>query len=301
MASTITHPSSPLRALPAQVAIIGRPNVGKSALFNRLVRRREALVANTPGGHVTRDYQEGAASLGDLRFRAVDTSGLEPFQPGDSIQARATELTTRVLGRADAALLLLDGQTGLLPADEQLARWLRRAAPALRVLPVANKCERRGPAGETAVAEAVAEAPRLGFGEAVAVSAETGEGMAELYEALQPLVDALVEARRSAVAELAGAGGEAAAAGTAGAAGRQGQPAAGALECGGDGAGEASSSGGVDDAGPLKIAIMGLPNVVSPPTEPQPPTACLGAMGVGRLQHGHQGPPPPHLHRASPR
>ena len=152
---------------------MGRPNVGKSALFNRLVRRREALVHDTPGGHVTRDYQEGVAKLADLRcarllavheaaqpceggrsptcgpractaaacshqhsvgsassaprppaydlapapaaaacrrFKVVDTSGLEPFLPGDTIQARATTLTARVLSRADVTLLLLDGQ-----------------------------------------------------------------------------------------------------------------------------------------------------------------------------------------------
>lgn len=89
---------------------MGRPNVGKSALFNRLLQRKEALVYNTPGGHVTRDYQEGVGSLGDLRFKALDTSGLEPSMRGGSIQARAAELTARVLQRADIALLLIDGR-----------------------------------------------------------------------------------------------------------------------------------------------------------------------------------------------
>ena len=92
------------------MAIVGRPNVGKSALFNRLICRKEALVYNTPGGHVTRDYQEGIAQLADLKFKALDTSGLEPSLPTGSIQARAAALTARVLGKADVALLLIDGR-----------------------------------------------------------------------------------------------------------------------------------------------------------------------------------------------
>ena len=255
--------------------------MGKSALFNRLVRRREALVHNTPGGHVTRDYQEGRAQLADLRFRVLDTSGLEPFQPSETIQARATQLTARVLARADLALLLVDGRTGVLPADEQLARWLRRAAPTCTVVPVANKCERRGPRGEAAVADVVAEVPRLGFGDVVAISAETGEGMTELYAALQPAIDRLTDARGAAVQQLLGQEtGQPAEAGEAGA--EEGAEAAGLPTegAGSTGSGEPSTSGrGTAAAGkdasssssrsssgtaPLKIAIMGLPNVVSP-------------------------------------
>lgn len=96
-----------------QVVIVGRPNVGKSALFNRLVGRKAALVQNTPGGHVTRDWKEGSARLGDLDFTVVDTSGLEPelgTKSPHSIQARTAVLTASVLARADATLLLMDGR-----------------------------------------------------------------------------------------------------------------------------------------------------------------------------------------------
>lgn len=161
--------------------------MGKSALFNRLVGRRAALVQNTPAGHVTRDWKEGSARLGDLDFTVVDTSGLEPElgtrNPG-SIQGRAAVLTASVLARADVTLFLMDGRTGILPGDLELARWLRRLPPPHRVLLVANKCER-----PEAVAAGLAEAPRLGFGAAVAIAAESGEGMAELYGGLQPFID----------------------------------------------------------------------------------------------------------------
>ncbi|KAL4438212.1 hypothetical protein ABPG77_010573 [Micractinium sp. CCAP 211/92] len=313
------------------VAIIGRPNVGKSALFNRLVRRREALVHDTPGGHVTRDYQEGVARLADLRFKVIDTSGLEPFLPGDTIQARATQLTARVLSRSDVALLLIDGRTGALPGDEQLAQWLRKtvvAAPrrssessstsgtsssssptlassdsssssssssssrssssltsassdsnssssadasssrnSCRVLVAANKCERRGAGGEAAVAAALAESVRLGFGEPVAISAMTGEGMTELYEVLQPLLDPIVEARQAAVRQIEGAsGGGGGKAGAETQRGEAGVAAAAAAENGvqraGRAAGAAREDGGSPfGGGPLRVAIMGLPNV----------------------------------------
>jgi predicted GTPase len=149
---------------------------------------------DTPSGHVTRDYREGDAALGDLRFRAVDTSGLEPFMGASTLQGRAAALTARVVASADAAVLVLDARAGVTPADAALAAWLRTAVqgPGLVVAAV-NKAER---ARETpAVAAAVAEAGGLGFGEAVGLSAETGEGMADLYTALQPLVDAAVAAR----------------------------------------------------------------------------------------------------------
>ncbi|KIY92949.1 GTP-binding protein [Monoraphidium neglectum] len=101
-------PPSDEDALLPMVAIVGRPNVGKSALFNRLVRKKEALVYDTPGSHVTRDYKEAVGQLGDLRFRVVDTSGLEPELPAQSLQARAGALTLGVLRRSDAALVLID-------------------------------------------------------------------------------------------------------------------------------------------------------------------------------------------------
>lgn len=177
-----------------QVAIIGRPNVGKSALYNRLTGGRKALVYNTPDGHVTRDYQEARAKIGDLRFMAVDTSGLEPFLPSETIQSRASVLTSRVLQRADVALFLLDGQVGVLPHDKLLAKWLREANynAGSRVLLVANKCERRKMDGESGVGWVLAEATSLGCGYPVAISAETGEGMADLYEALRPRIDPLI-------------------------------------------------------------------------------------------------------------
>jgi small GTP-binding protein len=230
--------------------------VGKSALFNRLVRRREALVHDTPGGHVTRDYQEAPAQLGDLRFKAVDTSGLEPFLPGGSIQARATALTAGVLRRADVALLLLDARTGVLPPDEALARWLRASASAGRVVLAANKCERRGAGAGADVGAALAEAARLGFGAPVALSAETGEGMAELFEALRPRLDPIIAARAEAVEELKAfeegqGGGQAAAPGSASGGGAAGAPAATPEE------GRRAAAA----AGPLKLAIMGLVNV----------------------------------------
>ncbi|EFN56363.1 hypothetical protein CHLNCDRAFT_144853 [Chlorella variabilis] len=273
------------------VAIIGRPNVGKSALFNRLVRRREAVVHDTPGGHVTRDYQEGVARLADLRFRVIDTSGLEPFLPGDSIQARATVLTATVLARSDIALFLVDGSTGTLPADEELARWLRKtvvgpgatgpAARSCAVLLAANKCERRGGGGAAAVAAAVAESMRLGLGEPVALSAMTGEGMTDLYAALQPLLDPLTEARRAAVQQIEapsgsgstdiagysssdGSDGISGMAAAAAPRGLGGQGAAVQQQAGGGEWGKedpkTSNSGGGSSV-PLRIAIMGLPNV----------------------------------------
>ena len=181
------NPSKTLFA--SQVAIIGRPNVGKSAVFNRLIRSRKALVYDTPAGHVTRDYQEAPAQLGDLRFKAVDTSGLEPFLPSGTIQARATVLTANVLRRADVALFLIDGREGVLGPDEALARWLRQSAGVGdKVILAANKCERRGKKGEAGVEWALSEAAALGYGEALAISAETGKGMADLYQALQPLL-----------------------------------------------------------------------------------------------------------------
>lgn len=182
--------------LGSQVAIIGRPNVGKSALFNRLIKRRTAIVHDTPLGHVTRDYQEAEARLGDLKFTAVDTSGMEPFPVAGSIQSRSLSLTARVIERAHVTLLLVDGKSGLLPADSDLARWLRQNVnqdTASKIVVVVNKCERRGNKSEiySNTTSAVHEAPRLGFGEAVAISAETGEGMVDLYTALQPHIDAV--------------------------------------------------------------------------------------------------------------
>ena len=157
------------------VAIVGRPNVGKSTLFNRLVGRRAALVAPTPG--VTRDRREGWARIGPLRFRAIDTAGLEEAAP-ETIAGRMMAQTERALADADAALLLIDGRAGVTPADEFFANQLRRLQVPI-VLAV-NKCE--GSAAEGAIAESHA----LGLGQPIPISAEHGEGLADLYDALSP-------------------------------------------------------------------------------------------------------------------
>ncbi|MGH7185235.1 MAG: ribosome biogenesis GTPase Der, partial [Pseudomonadota bacterium] len=158
------------------VAIVGRPNVGKSTLFNRLVGKRLALVDGTPG--VTRDRREGRARLGALEFIVLDTAGLEEAKSG-SLWARMRAHTERAIAESDLVLFLIDARAGVTPRDEQYAKALRRA-PASVVL-VANKSESQ------AAAAGIAEAYRLGLGEPVAVSAEHGEGMAELYERIAAL------------------------------------------------------------------------------------------------------------------
>ena len=157
------------------VAIVGRPNVGKSTLFNRLVGRRAALVAPTPG--VTRDRREGWARIGPLRFRAIDTAGLEEAAP-ETIAGRMMAQTERALEEADAALLLIDGRAGVTPADEFFAKQLRRLH--LPIILAVNKCE--GGAAESGVAEGYA----LGLGQPIPISAEHGEGLADLFDALSP-------------------------------------------------------------------------------------------------------------------
>ncbi len=157
------------------VAIVGRPNVGKSTLFNRLVGRRAALVAPTPG--VTRDRREGWARIGPLRFRAIDTAGLEEAAP-ETLAGRMMAQTARALEEADAALLLIDGRAGVTPADAFFANQLRRLQVPI-VLAV-NKCE--GNAAEGGIAESYA----LGLGQPIPISAEHGEGLADLYDALSP-------------------------------------------------------------------------------------------------------------------
>jgi GTPase len=157
------------------VAILGRPNVGKSTLFNRLVGRRLALVDDIPG--VTRDRREGEGRIADLRFRVVDTAGLEEAAPG-SLADRMQAQTKRALADADVALLVIDAREGITEADRHFADWLRRSGKPVVVL--ANKAEGR------AVLPAIGEAYRLGLGDPVPVSAEHGEGLAELYERLEP-------------------------------------------------------------------------------------------------------------------
>ena len=160
------------------VAIIGRPNVGKSTLFNRLVGKRLALVAAEPG--LTRDRREGAARLFDLEFTAVDTAGLEEAE-ADSLEARMRAQTDRAVATADLALLLIDARAGITPLDRHFADWLRRG-PTPVVL-VANKCESR--AGEAGRLEAFA----LGLGEPVPLSAEHNLGLSDLRDAIQDVLE----------------------------------------------------------------------------------------------------------------
>lgn len=170
------------------VIIMGRPNVGKSALFNRLIRRREALVYNTPTDHVTRDIREGVAKLGDLRFRVLDSAGLEAEASSGSVLSRTAGMTRNVLGRSQFVLFLIDGRDGLQDMDLDVGRWLRKHAPGIKTLVVINKAEKLD-AFSGSLAASVSEAYSLGFGDPVALSAETGFGMSELHEALKPLLE----------------------------------------------------------------------------------------------------------------
>lgn len=160
------------------VAIIGRPNVGKSTLFNRLVGKKLAIVDDTPG--VTRDRREGDARLADIRFRLIDTAGLEEGAE-DSLETRMRQQTEAALRAADVALMLIDARAGVTTMDEHFADWLR--AQGTPVILGANKCE--GRAGEPGRLEAYS----LGLGDPVGISAEHGEGLGDLYDALKPFAD----------------------------------------------------------------------------------------------------------------
>ncbi len=163
-------------ALP-QVVIVGRPNVGKSTLFNRLVGKRLALVDDQPG--VTRDRRFGEAGLLGLEFQAVDTAGWEEDDPA-SLPGRMRAQTEVSLKGADAALFVIDARAGITPLDEEIARWLREQS--VPVVLVANKAE--GSAGDAGIMESYS----LGLGDPIGISAEHGEGVADLYNALLPLI-----------------------------------------------------------------------------------------------------------------
>ena len=161
-----------------QVIIIGRPNVGKSTLFNRLVGKKLALVDDQPG--VTRDRRFGDAHLLGLDFTVVDTAGWEDDDPA-SLPGRMRAQTEAALEGADVALFVIDARAGLTPLDEEIARWLREQSVPIVLL--ANKAEgRQGDGG-------LYDAFSLGFGEPIAFSAEHGQGLGDLFEALLPLIE----------------------------------------------------------------------------------------------------------------
>jgi GTP-binding protein len=208
-----------IRRLSAKVAIIGRPNVGKSTLFNRLVGRKLALVDDTPG--VTRDRREGEARLGDLSFTIIDTAGLEEGEAA-TLAGRMRAQTEAALSDCDAILFLIDARAGLTPTDRHFAQAVRRVGKP--ILLIANKAE--GRAGQAGAYEAF----DLGLGEPLPVSAEHGEGLGELYDALAAALPA--EARQDEREE-------------------EGSP----LELG-----EEEDRSEVDLSKPLRIAVLGRPN-----------------------------------------
>ncbi len=208
--------------MPCTVAIIGRPNVGKSTLFNRLTGRRLALVDKTPG--LTRDRREGEMQLGQRVIRLIDTAGLEEAEEG-SIAARMRAQTEAAIAEADLLLFLIDARTGLTPMDEAFADLVRASGRPVQV--IAHKSERR--AGEAGYFEAFA----LGLGEPLAVSAEHGDGMGALYGLIEEACARAERARTASEEE------------------REKTGAPPSRDDGADGSG----------ARPLRIAIVGRPNV----------------------------------------
>ena len=208
---------------PFTVAIVGRPNVGKSTLFNRLTGKRAAIVHDRPG--VTRDRKEGLGRLAGLNFRVFDTAGLEDAAE-DTLEGRMKRLTLKAVADADVALLLIDARAGITPLDEHFADLLRRQKTP--VVLVANKCESK---------EALAglyDAYRLGLGEPIDISAEHGQGLEGLYHAIAGYAppEAYDAEADDAIDETAA-----------------------------ETAPEAASSGDAAARRPLTIAIIGRPNV----------------------------------------
>lgn len=208
----------------ATLAIVGRPNVGKSTLFNRLTHTRDALVSDMPG--LTRDRREGLADIGGHAVRVIDTAGLEDGQSG-SIQQRMREQSETAVADADVVLFLLDARAGVTPDDEAFANSVRQSGTP--VLLVANKCE--GRAAEAGLYESYA----LGFGDPIAVSAEHGEGITELSEAIIERLD--LDTRQPTLDDTSTSGD------------------------GDDEVGPEGDEGGADfDSRPLRLAIVGRPN-----------------------------------------
>ncbi|WP_438729455.1 ribosome biogenesis GTPase Der [Parasphingorhabdus sp. DH2-15] len=174
-----------------EIVIVGRPNVGKSTLFNRLVGKKIALVDDQPG--VTRDRRFGEADLLGLKFQIVDTAGYED-EDAASLPGRMRQQTEAAVGSAVAALFVIDARAGLTPLDEEIARWLRVSNTP--VILVANKAE--GRAGESGIMESYG----LGLGDPLALSAEHGEGLADLFAALRPHIEQAEEASVLAGEEL---------------------------------------------------------------------------------------------------
>ena len=160
------------------VAIVGRPNVGKSTLFNRLVGKKLALVDDRPG--VTRDRREGDATLIGLEFRIIDTAGFET-DDAETLPGRMRAQTQAAVRDADVALFMVDARAGITPLDELVANWLR--GEDTPIVLIANKAE--GKSTESAVMEAYS----LGLGDPVPLSAEHGEGLVDLFESIRPYVE----------------------------------------------------------------------------------------------------------------
>ncbi|MCE3232180.1 MAG: GTPase Der [Rickettsiaceae bacterium] len=157
------------------VAIIGRPNVGKSTLFNRLTGKKHALVDDMPG--VTRDRREGQGRIASLEFKLIDTAGLEEAE-ADALETRMMKQTETAVDEADLCLMMIDGRAGLTPADKFFAKWLRKKDR--EIVLIVNKCE--GTQGDDGINEAF----KLGFKRIIPISAEHNEGMADLYDAIAP-------------------------------------------------------------------------------------------------------------------
>lgn len=185
LANAMDSPTAPPQK--PEVIIIGRPNVGKSTLFNRLVGKKLALVDDQPG--VTRDRRMGDAEIAGMTFTVVDTAGWED-EDAETLPGRMRAQTEVSIEGADAAMFVIDARAGLTPLDEEIARWLR--SEEIPVVLVANKAE--GKAGESGVLESYS----LGLGDPVALSAEHGEGVADLFGALWPIIGAKSEAAEAA-------------------------------------------------------------------------------------------------------